>query len=231
MKPPYYPGNLSGNDRRYNRNQNTYDSGLTNKGPGMYRRNGMHRKKPGSDSDTIVSDGITAIKDYLKEITDLQKRLVDSQEQIARAQETHAAAMQQIANCVMLLLGKGTDPASATDEKPAHATEPEVFQEMPTIETPVESSPEASLAEETSRDEASSEAIAAEPMVEDASSEEIAAGSIVEAALKIIAEMRGNRISFEKIADHLETEGFPPVSGMGKWNRKTVSKFFKEATV
>jgi hypothetical protein len=123
---PYYPGNLGGNDRRYNRNQNTYDTGLTNKGPGMYRRNGTYRKKSGPDTDAILSEGITAIKDYLKEITDLQKRLVGSQEQIARAQEAHAEAMQQIAGCVMQLLGKSADaaPAPVTEEEPTRAAEP-----------------------------------------------------------------------------------------------------------
>lgn len=215
----YYPGNLSGNDRRYNRNQNTYDSGLTNKGPGMYRRNGMHRKKSGPDTDAVLSEGITAIKDYLKEITDLQKRLVGSQEQIARAQEAHAEAMQQIASCVRVLLGKGTDPtpASATDAEPVRTAEPEAFQETPIVEIPDESVPAVSVVEETAED--------------DAPPEPIPAGPMVEAAFKIIAEMRKNRVSFEKIADRLDAEGVPPISGMGKWNRKTVSKFYKEAAV
>jgi len=215
----YYPGNLSGNDRRYNRNQNTYDSGLTNKGPGMYRRNNTYRKKAGPDSDAILSEGITAIKDYLKEITDLQKRLVGSQEQIARAQEAHAEAMQQIASCVMQLLGKGVNPAPVpvTEEEPTRAAEPEAVQEEPIEEISEKASPDISVAEETSAD--------AGP------SEPTSASSMVEAAFKIIAEMRKNRVSFEKIADRLDAEGVPPVDGTGKWNRKTVSKFYKEAAV
>jgi len=216
---PYYPGNLSGNDRRYNRNQNTYDSGLTNKAPGMYRRNGTYRKKPGQDTDAIVSEGMTAIKDYLKEITDLQKRLVDSQEQIARAQEMHAEAMQQIASCVTRFLGKGLEPtpASATEDEPTRAAEPEAIQDTPIEEISDKPVTTVSVAEEESGDEESTESSSAGPMVE--------------AALKIIAEMRKNRVSFEKIADHLDAEGVPPVSGTGKWNRKTVSKFYKEAAV
>jgi len=204
---PYYPGNLGGNDRRYNRNQNTYDTGLTNKGPGMYRRNGTYRKKSGPDTDAILSEGITAIKDYLKEITDLQKRLVGSQEQIARAQETHAEAMQEIATCVKLFLGKSSEPTQTT--------EPEPIQEISIEEIPGESAPAVSVQEETSGD--------------DAPSEQTSAGPMVEAAFKIIAEMRKNRASFEKIAHHLDAEGVPPVDGTEKWNRKTVSKFYKEA--
>ncbi len=52
-----------------------------------------------------------------------------------------------------------------------------------------------------------------------------------EAAFKIIAEMRGNRVSFEKIADHLEAEGVSMVSGNGKWNRRIVSKVYKDSVL
>ncbi len=215
----YYPGNYSGNDRRYNRNQNTYDSGLTNKGSNQYWRNGTHRRKQGHDSDAVLTEGISAIKDYLKEITGLQKRLVDSQEQIARAQETHAKAMQQIAGCVKMFLGQGTaqPPASATDDKPALAAEPAARQETPVKDIPDEPESDASLPE-------------GKP-AKNVSSNPAPTGAMAEAALKIIAEMRENRMSFEKIADHLETQGIPPVPGNGKWNRRTVSKFYKEAVL
>jgi hypothetical protein len=199
----YYPGNYSGNDRRYNRNQSNYDSGLTNKGSNQYWRNGRHRQKSGPDSDAVLSEGITAIKDYLKEITDLQKRLIVSQEQIANAQEAHAEAMQQIAGCVKQFLGNSTNPSSipATESMGTKENEPLESRESMVKEVPPEPAPEQSPS----------------------------AKSVVESALKIIAEMRKNRVSFEKIADHLEAEGVPPVFGNGKWNRKTVSKFFKEA--
>ena len=215
----YYPGNYSGNDRRYNRNQNTYDSGLTNKGSGSYWRNGTHRKKQGHDSDAVLTEGISAIKDYLKEITGLQKRLVDSQEQIARAQETHAEAMQQIADCVKIFLGQSTEqpPASVMDDSPDPGTEPVALRETPVNEIPDESGPEASLSEEIPE--------------KTVSSTPASTGALAEAALKVIAEMRENRMSFEKIADHLVTQGIPPVPGNGKWNRRTVSKFYKAAAI
>jgi len=224
-----YPGNLGGNDRRYNRNQNTYDQGMTNRGPGMYRKPGTNRnKKYGQDSDAALTEGISAVKEYLKEIAELQKRLVGSQEQIAKAQQTHAGAMQQIADCVKQFLGNDTAAPSATESS---ETQPTVSQSTAPENEPAEdiaavseSEPEEarSLPEETPPE---TEASADTPMAPAGTP----TGRSAEAALKIIAEMRGNRVSFEKIADHLEAESIPMVSGNGKWNRRIVSKVYKDS--
>ena len=162
------------------------------------------------------------VKEYLKEIAGLQKQLVGSQEQIAKAQQTHADAMQQIADCVKQFLGKDTAAPPANESKEtqptvSQSTEPEI-EPAKEIEAVSESVPEAAeaLPEETLE---STEA-PAEPTVR-----------LGETALKIIAEMRDNRVSFEKIADHLEAEGVPVVSGSGKWNRRTVSKLYKESAL
>ena len=221
-----YPGNLSGNDRRYNRN--TYDQGLTNRGPGMYRKNGMQRKKPGQDTDTALVEGISAVKEYLKEITELQKRLVGSQEQIAKAQQTHAGAMQQIADCVKQFLGKDTAAPSATESSEtqptvSQSTAPEPAEEIAAVS---ESEPEAvrSLPEETPQE-------TEVPVDTPTATAGTHTDRLAEAALKIIADMRGDRVSFEKIADHLEAEGVPMVSGNGKWNRRIVSTLYKDSVL
>ena len=223
-----FPGNLNGNDRRYNRPQNSYDQGLANRGPGMYRKNGMNRKKPGQDIDTALVEGISAVKEYLKEITELQKRLAGSQEQIATAQQTHADAMQQIAACVKQFLGEDTAAPSATESSEtqptvSQSTAPEPAEEIAAVS---ESEPEEvrSLPEETPTETEAPADTPTDP-----------AGTptdrLAEAAFKIISEMRGNRVSFEKIADHLEAEGVPMVSGNGKWNRRIVSKLYKDSTL
>ena len=227
---PNFPGNLGGNDRRYNRNQNTYDQGLTNRGPGTYRKNGTNRKKFGQDSDAALTEGITAVKEYLKEITELQKQLVGSQDQIAKAQQTHADAMQQIADCVKQFLGKDTAAPSATESS---ETQPTVSQSMTPENEPAEdiaavseSKPEGarSLPEETPQ---KTEVPADMPTAPVGTPTD----RLAEASLKIIAEMRGNRVSFEKIADHLEAEGVSMVSGNGKWNRRIVSKLYKDSVL
>lgn len=221
-----YPGNLSGNDRRYNRN--TYDQGLTNRGPGMYRKNGMQRKKPGQDTDTALVEGISAVKEYLKEITELQKRLVGSQEQIAKAQHTHADAVQQIADCVKQFLGKDTaapSPTESSETQPtvSQSTTPEPAEDIAAVS---ESEPEEvrALPEETPPE---TEIPADTPTAPAGTT----TGRLAEAAFKIISEMRGNRVSYEKIADHLEAEGVPMVSGNGKWNRRIVSTLYKDSVL
>ena len=226
---PNFPGNLGGNDRRYNRSQNTYDQGLANRGPGMYRKNVTNRnKKYGQDSDAALVEGISAVKEYLKEIAELQKRLVGSQEQIAKAQQTHAGAMQQIADCVKQFLGKDTAAPSATESSEtqptvSQSTAPEPAEDIAAVS---ESEPEEarSLPEETPK---KTEAPADTPTAPAGAPTD----RLTEAALKVIAEMRGNRVSFEKIADHLEAEGVPMVSGNGKWNRRIVSKVYKDSVL
>ena len=228
-----YPGNLGGNDRRYNRNQNTYDQGMTNRGPGMYRKPGTNRnKKYGQDSDAALTEGISAVKEYLKEIAELQKRLVGSQEQIATAQQIHAGAMQQIADCVKQFLGNDTAAPSTTESS---ETQPTVSQSTAPENEPAEdiaavseSEPEEarSLPEETPQKTEASADTPTAPAAAGTPTDRLA-----EAALKVIAEMRGNRVSFEKIADHLEAESIPMVSGNGKWNRRIVSKLYKDSVM
>ena len=189
----------------------------------MYRRNGMHRKKSGPDTDTILTEGISAIKDYLKEITDLQRRLVGSQEQIAKAQEAHADAMQQIADCVKTLLGKNSEPAPAPEADEIAEPVMEPFMEAAT--------PRETSDRETPDEFAAGGFLPEDPAESDAAAEASSEAPLVESVLKVIAEMRENRISFEKIADRLEADGVPSLHGNGKWNRKTVSKFYKEAAI
>ena len=156
------------------------------------------------------------------------KRLVGSQEQIAKAQQTHAGAMQQIADCVKQFLGKDTAAPSATESSEtqppvSQSTTPEPAEDIAAVS---ESEPEEarSLPEET-------------PIETEASADTPTAPAdtptdrLTEAAFKIIAEMRGNRVSYEKIADHLEAEGVSMVSGNGKWNRRIVSKLYKDSVL
>jgi len=168
----------------------------------------------------------------LKEIAELQKRVVGSQEQIAKAQQTHAGAMQQIADCVKQFLGNDTAAPSTTESSETQPTvslstapENEPAEDIAAVS---ESEPEEarSLPEETPQEAEASADTPTAPAAASTPSDRLA-----EAALKIIAEMRGNRVSFEKIADHLEAEGVSMVSGNGKWNRRIVSKLYKDSVL
>lgn len=48
-------------------------------------------------------------------------------------------------------------------------------------------------------------------------------------ALGTITHLRDKGITFGKIADHLNAEGIPTITGAGLWNRMSVSKYYKEA--
>jgi len=95
----YYPGNLGGNDKRFNKSHRPYDSPpLTKDMGGNQRRNGFQRKRGGQTHGAEASnDMLTTIKDQLQKISQNQKRMADLQERSAVAEERKADAMEQLA--------------------------------------------------------------------------------------------------------------------------------------
>lgn len=51
-----------------------------------------------------------------------------------------------------------------------------------------------------------------------------------EKVLQIIQDMRGDNVSYEKIAAFLTAEEIPTASGRGKWRGQMVSKLYQQAT-
>ncbi len=94
----YFPGNLGGNDKRFNKSHRPYDSPpLTKDMGGNPRRNGFHRKKGGQTHGAEASNEmLTTIKDQLQKISQNQKRMADLQERSAVAEERKANAMEQL---------------------------------------------------------------------------------------------------------------------------------------
>ena len=93
----YFPGNLGGNDKRFNRSHRSYDSPLTRDMGGNQRRNGYHRKKGGQPhSNEVLNEMLTTVKDQLQKISDNQKRMADLQERSAVAEERKADALEQL---------------------------------------------------------------------------------------------------------------------------------------
>ena len=95
----HFPGNLGGNDKRFNRTHRPYDSPpLTKDMGGNQRRNGFQRKRGGQTHGAEVSNEmLTTIKDQLQKISQNQKRMADLQERSAVAEERKADAMEQLA--------------------------------------------------------------------------------------------------------------------------------------
>lgn len=95
----YYPGNLGGNDKRFNRSHRPYDSPpLTKDMGGNQRRNGFQRKRGGQPhGGEALNEMLTTVKDQLQKISENQKRMADLQERSAVAEERKADAMEQLA--------------------------------------------------------------------------------------------------------------------------------------
>lgn len=95
----HFPGNLGGNDKKFNRTHRPYDSPpLTKDMGGNQRRNGFQRKRGGQTHGAEVSNEmLTTIKDQLQKISQNQKRMADLQERSAVAEERKADAMEQLA--------------------------------------------------------------------------------------------------------------------------------------
>ena len=85
--------------------------------------------------------------------------------------------------------------------------------------------PKAATAGETEPD-LSTEAPESATVVKDAP--EATTSTDQEKALKIIQEMRENRVSYEKIAAYLSAEDIPTLSGKGKWRGQTVSRIYQQ---
>ena len=94
----YYPGNLGGNDKRFNKSHRPYDSPALTKDIGAnQRRNGFQRKRGGQTHGAEApNEMLTTIKDQLQKISENQKRMADLQERSAVAEERKADAMEQL---------------------------------------------------------------------------------------------------------------------------------------
>ena len=94
----YFPGNLGGNDKRFNRSHRSNDSPLTRDMGGNQRRNGFYRKKSGPPHGAdALNEMLITIKDQLQHISENQKRMAALQERSAVAEERQADAMEQLA--------------------------------------------------------------------------------------------------------------------------------------
>jgi len=195
----HFPGNLGGNDKRFNRTHRPYDSPpLTKDMSGNPRRNGFQRKRGGQTHGAEASNEmLTTIKDQLQKISQNQKRMADLQERSAVAEERKADAMEQLAEHL-----KQWFPPSAG-----------VSIETETVAETLSDSRKETLSDSRTETPETVETVPEEG----------------KSLLETITDMREKGITFGKIADHLNGEGVPTTSGADLWNRLTVSKFHKEA--
>ena len=124
----YYPGNLGGNDKRFNRSHRSYDSPLTRDMGGNQRRNGYHRKKTGQTLGAeALNEILTTLKEQLQRISENQKRMVDLQERSAVAEERKADALEQLAKHLKQWFAP---PAEVSVENETPAETPETVETL-----------------------------------------------------------------------------------------------------
>ena len=213
----YYPGNLGGNDKRFSRPVRPYDTNQYDRRSGTYnRKNGMQRRRGTPEGDAVaLKESLQVTNDYLKKISEVQHRTADAQERVAKAEERKADAMEQITTYLKHMFGKDLT------ETIEHITS---LESSPPSEDPaVQNTPPAVL--ENAALEETPTAVLENAAIEETPPAHMDAGD----AVTIITLQRQDGVSFDKIANHLNAEGIPSVSGNGKWNRKTVSKFYKES--
>jgi hypothetical protein len=200
----YFPGNLGGNDRRFTRNNRSYDTTLTrnlDQRSGNYRNNNYQRRKSGPDATAeALNENLVVIKEQLQTISDVQKRMAAAQERRADAEERNAVAMERIAESVARFIGGKSDNSFESDVYSENIATREDTQEDIQIDT--------------------------QDLQEDPPPVAKSNG-----AVKIISEMRQNGISYDKIAEHLTEQDVPTPSGRGTWNRRTVSRVYQETPV
>ena len=196
-------GNLS---NRNDRPRKTYDNNQyrsTDRHAGRDKRNGFQRKPHPSDQ-------MIHVKKILEEIQESQKELVKASRERAVAEKRMATALETIAaSLVQPSVAEAETTAIATEAAPVPAAEATAakaettpVQKTEATVSPAETDPEPAV--ETPQDR-------------------------LEAALGLIRDLRGEGVTYEKIARQLEAQGVPTVSGRGKWRGQAVSKLLAEA--
>jgi len=192
------------NKKRFDRNK-PYDS--------QYRSNDRfsgNRKTPPQQRKPSDSDQMPAIKRLMENILDQQKRLAEFNERMARATERQADALESIA-------GRFKPQPAEADLPVALAT---------SVESPSEPTPDVLPDGHMEMDTASAESPAETTTPALAADE--ADGR--ETAETIIRQQRAMGNGFEQIAQTLNAQGVPTVSGKGQWRAQSVSRLYNTLT-
>jgi hypothetical protein len=197
----------SGNLKSPDRNRRQYND-TQYKGP--QRRNMPDRRKREQDIPA-QTESLQAIKEILKSMLDNQKSMTEAIEIRNRTEIQKASAIEKIALMLEALMPQANEMAAPQTE----------LQTTPQAE--LQTTPQAELqpappeAQDPPLIQPEPESLASEPANKDAAT--------------IICRMRNEGLSYAKIAEHLEAEGIPTVSGKGKWRGQSVQRIYQKADV
>ena len=154
------------------------------------RRGAMDRRK----KELETFERLNAVKEVLEAISETQKRMADAYEERTRAENRKARAMEVLASNLYRMLNpdaKNVEALFVPEPEPAQAP---VAEPAKAIEAPSEATV--------------SKAAAAPRKLTDEQRQTL---------FNLIGEMRDSGSKWEQIARHIASEGYPTVSGKGKW--------------
>jgi hypothetical protein len=211
---------------------------------GGQRRNNnmMDRRKPHFENKD--SERLGAIKEVLENLADTQKRMADAYVARTRAEERKAKAMEVLAKNLFRMINPN---ATAGDVEALFATEAfsESFPEEEAAPAEnlrpaeiVETATDTMVEEREEEDIFSGDGDESEETgndgdvsgIEDDFSE--APGRLTEVDRHtlhaLINQMRAEGHGWEKIARHINSQGYPTISGKGNWRGVTVKTLFEK---
>jgi hypothetical protein len=201
----------SGNLKAPDRNRRQYNDSQY-KGP--QRRNIPDRRKREQENPAQM-ESLQAIKEILKSMLENQKSMTEAIEIRNRTEIQKANAIDKIAAMLEALLPQAIAPAlkeAVVQSQDASLIQPEADSQA---ESTVLVEPESAAPVAESIEPAEAPADAPKPTLKDASA--------------IICRMRKEGLSYAKIAEHLESEGIPTVSGKGQWRGQSVQRVYQKA--
>jgi hypothetical protein len=207
----------SGKLKQGDRSNRSYGDQQYKGGP---RRNVMDRRK-GHYDNKESSERLNAIKEVIETLADTQKRMAEAYQARTLAEERKARAMEILAKSVYRL----ANPNAPATEMDALFTSEALPQTLKEIAEPSDS--------EQPRDPADDEAEREESAAE--SKEDGEDGSRVKLSKSdrqtlnnIIRKMRKEGNSWENIARHISSKGYPTISGKGHWRGAMVKNLYEK---
>ena len=166
---------------------------------GPQRRAGNERRKPDYYAK-VTSENFALVKGSLDLLAENQKHIADA---IAAGEETNTRIADALEAIVDMMKGlPGNADVLSTDSGPSQVT------------------PETDTVDSTALDDK------VETRAAFGAGKKKTGGDHKSEILDIIASMRGEGNSWEKIARHMDDQNIPTVSGKGKWRGPAIKKFW-----
>jgi hypothetical protein len=207
----------SGKLKQGDRSNRSYGDQQYKGGP---RRNTMDRRKGHYDNKESF-ERLNAIKEVIEALADTQKRMAEAYQARTLAEERKAKAMEILAKSIYRIANPNAS-ANEADELFATETPRAPVKE---IEEPLETARLSEHAEKESFEEEipdrSVQATADEPQGKLSSSHRRKLNDLIH-------KMRTEGHSWENIARQISSNGYPTVSGKGKWRGAMVKNMYEK---